>query len=43
MTQAGRSRARAIVIVRGDEAAIRRKGARDEAVPLGEVVATLCK
>ncbi len=40
MTQAGRSGARTIVIVRGDEAAIRRGGA-ERAVALDELVATL--
>jgi histidyl-tRNA synthetase len=41
MTQAGRSGARTIVIVRGDDAAIRRDGGDDQLVALGEVVATL--
>jgi histidyl-tRNA synthetase len=41
MTQAGRSRARTIVIVRGDDAAVRRDGIDEQVVGLGEVVATL--
>jgi histidyl-tRNA synthetase len=41
MTQAGRSGARAIVVVRADGATIRRSGAEDQVVPLDEVVATL--
>jgi histidyl-tRNA synthetase len=41
MTQAGRSRAKTIVIVRGDDAAIRRDGVDEQVVGLGEVVATL--
>jgi histidyl-tRNA synthetase len=41
MTQAGRSRAKTIVIVRGDDAAIRRDGIDEQVVRLGEVVATL--
>ena len=41
MTQAGRSGARAIVIVRADGASIRRDGSGDEPVGLDEVVATL--
>jgi histidyl-tRNA synthetase len=41
MTQAGRSRARTVVIVRGEEAAIRRDGGDEQVVALDEVVATL--
>jgi len=41
MTQAGRSGARTIAIVRGDGVTIRRDGAQDETVGLGELVATL--
>jgi histidyl-tRNA synthetase len=41
MTQAGRSGARTVVIVRGDEAAIRRDGRDEQVVALDEVVATL--
>jgi histidyl-tRNA synthetase len=41
MTQAGRSGAATIVIVRGDGAAIRRHGEEDEVVDLGDLVATL--
>jgi histidyl-tRNA synthetase len=41
MTQAGRSRAKTIVIVRGDDAAIRRDGIDEQVVRLGDVVATL--
>ena len=43
MTQAGRTRAAAVVIVRGDEATIRREGRDEQAVALSEVVATLTK
>jgi histidyl-tRNA synthetase len=43
MTQAGRTRARTIVIVRGEDATIRRGGADEHVVPLDEVVATLTK
>jgi histidyl-tRNA synthetase len=41
MTQAGRTGARTIVIVRGDEAAIRGDGRDEQVVALDEVVATL--
>jgi histidyl-tRNA synthetase len=41
MTQAGRSRAKTIVIVRADDAAIRRDGVDEQVVGLHEVVATL--
>ncbi len=41
MTQAGRSGAATIVIVRGDEVAIRRDGRDEQLVALDEVVATL--
>jgi histidyl-tRNA synthetase len=41
MTQAGRTGARAVVIVRGEDATIRRAGADEQVVALGEVVATL--
>jgi histidyl-tRNA synthetase len=41
MTQAGRTGARAVVIVRGDGATIRRGGVDDEVIALGDVVATL--
>jgi histidyl-tRNA synthetase len=41
MTQAGRTGARTIVIVRGDEAAIRRDGRDEQVVALDDVVATL--
>jgi histidyl-tRNA synthetase len=41
MTQAGRARARTVVIVRGDEATIRRAGRDEHVVPLAKVVATL--
>jgi histidyl-tRNA synthetase len=41
MTQAGRSGAQTVVIVRGDEAAIRRDGRDEQVVGLDEVVATL--
>jgi histidyl-tRNA synthetase len=41
MTQAGRSGAQTVVIVRGDEAAIRRDGRDEQVVALDEVVATL--
>jgi len=43
LTQAARSGARSVVIVRGDEAAVRRKAAEDQLVPLGDVVATLTR
>ena len=41
MTQAGRTGARTLVIVRGEEAAIRRDGRDEQVVALGDVVATL--
>jgi histidyl-tRNA synthetase len=41
MTQAGRSRAKTIVIVRGEDAAIRRDGVDERVVALREVAATL--
>jgi len=41
MTQAGRTRARAVVIVRGDEAVIRRDGRDEQPISLESVVATL--
>jgi hypothetical protein len=41
MTQAGRTGARTVVIVRGDEATLRRAGRDDEVISLGDVVATL--
>ena len=41
MTQAGRTRARTVVIVRGGEATLRREGRNEQTVPLSEVVATL--
>jgi histidyl-tRNA synthetase len=41
MTQAGRSGATTVVIVRGDEAAIRRDGRDEQVVALDDVVATL--
>jgi histidyl-tRNA synthetase len=41
MTQAGRSGATTVVIVRGDEAAIRRGGRDEQVVALDDVVATL--
>jgi histidyl-tRNA synthetase len=41
MTQAGRSGARTLVIVRGEEAAIRRDGRDEQVVALDDVVATL--
>ena len=41
MTQAGRSGAATVVIVRGDEAAIRRDGGDEQLVALDELVATL--
>jgi histidyl-tRNA synthetase len=43
MTQAGRTRARTIVIVRGNDAAIRRGGSDEQVVPLDDVVATLTR
>ena len=41
MTQAGRSGASTVVIVRGEEAAIRRDGGEEQLVALDELVATL--
>ncbi len=41
LTQAGRSGAKTVVIVRGEEAAIRRDGGEEQVVALDEVVATL--
>jgi histidyl-tRNA synthetase len=41
MTQAGRTRARTVVIVRGDEAVIRRSGQDEEPISLESVVANL--
>jgi histidyl-tRNA synthetase len=41
MTQAGRTGARTVVIVRGDDATIRRSGSDEQVVGLDEVVATL--
>jgi histidyl-tRNA synthetase len=41
MTQAGRTGARTVAIVRGDDVALRREGRDDELVSLDEVVATL--
>lgn len=41
MTQAGRTGARTVVIVRGDDATIRRAGTDEQVVALDEVVATL--
>jgi len=41
MTQAGRTGARTVVIVRGEEAAIRREGRDEQVVALDDVVATL--
>jgi histidyl-tRNA synthetase len=41
MTQAGRTGARTVVIVRGEDAAIRRAGSDEQVVGLDEVVATL--
>jgi histidyl-tRNA synthetase len=41
MTQAGRTRAKTVVIVRHEEAAIRRDGNDEQVVALGDVVATL--
>jgi histidyl-tRNA synthetase len=43
MTQAGRTGARTVVIVRGDDAAIRREGHDEQVVGLDEVVATLTR
>jgi histidyl-tRNA synthetase len=41
MTQAGRSGASVIVVVRGDEATVRRRGAGEQVVPLDELLGTL--
>ena len=41
LTQAGRTRARTVVVVSGSEAAVRREGAAEQVVSLGDVVATL--
>ena len=41
MTQAGRSGANTVVVVRGDNAAIRREGHDEQVVALDNVVATL--
>jgi histidyl-tRNA synthetase len=41
LTQAGRTRARTVVIVHGTEAAVRREGAAEQVVSLDVVVATL--
>jgi histidyl-tRNA synthetase len=41
LTQAGRTRARTVVVVSGTGAAIRRAGAAEQLVSLGDVVATL--
>ena len=41
LTQAGRTRARTVVIARADEASIRREGEPDRTVPLDGLVATL--
>jgi histidyl-tRNA synthetase len=41
LTQAGRTRARIVVIARAGEASIRREGEEDRTVPLDELVATL--
>jgi histidyl-tRNA synthetase len=41
MTQAGRTRARTVVIVNGTDAAVRSEGAAERVVALDEVVATL--
>jgi histidyl-tRNA synthetase len=41
LTQAGRTRARTVVIARAGEASIRREGEADQTVPLDDLVATL--
>ena len=41
LTQAGRTRARTVVIARADGASIRREGEEDRTVPLDDLVATL--
>jgi histidyl-tRNA synthetase len=43
MTQAGRTRAATVVIVRGSDATVRRDGRDEQVIPLSEVVATLTK
>ena len=43
MTQAGRTGARTVVVVRGDDAAIRREGRDEQVVALDDVVATLVR
>jgi histidyl-tRNA synthetase len=43
MTQAGRAGARTVVLVRGDDAAIRREGHDEQMVGLDQVVATLSR
>ena len=43
LTQAGRTRARTVVIVRGNEASVRREGEEDRTVPLDDLVATLIR
>jgi hypothetical protein len=41
MTQAGRTGARTVAIVRGAEATIRRDGQDERTIPLADLVATL--
>jgi hypothetical protein len=41
LTQAGRTRARTVVVVTGTDAAVRREGAGEQLVALDDVVATL--
>jgi hypothetical protein len=41
LTQAGRSGARTVVVVRDGNVAIRRRGEDEQVVPLDELVATL--
>jgi len=41
MTQAGRTGARTVVIVRADGATIRRDGRDEQTIPLADLVATL--
>jgi histidyl-tRNA synthetase len=43
MTQAGRTAATTVVIVRGSDATLRRDGRDEQTVPLSEVIATLTK
>ena len=43
LTQAGRTGARTVVIARGDDAAVRREGERDQVVPLDQLAATLAR